>query len=295
MSSPRAALPQAHAVITAGRYYDVTSRTNGRAYRIFVGIPWGPPPPSGYPVVYLLDGNWYFNIAGDTARLQAATGELPKAVIVGIGYPVPDGTSIVPLRSFDLSLPVGADALPQIRLGPDNAGGADSFLRFLKEEARPLVEQVAPVDRRCQTLFGHSLGGLVVLRSLFTDPGSFQSYVAASPAIWWGNDAVLADEPQFVARVKSGRVAARLLLTVGGLEQTPSKAMIARNPNILANMRRTAMVDRMHRLAKRLSAVRSANFQVTSETLAGERHNSAVPAVINRALHFGLPCPGWRP
>jgi predicted alpha/beta superfamily hydrolase len=70
------------------REQDFTSRVNGRVYRVRVATPYGPPPETGYPVLYVLDGDGYFGSFADAARMRAALGaELPHAAVVGVGYP----------------------------------------------------------------------------------------------------------------------------------------------------------------------------------------------------------------
>ncbi|MGV2685900.1 alpha/beta hydrolase, partial [Clostridium perfringens] len=70
-------------------HWVMRSRAGQRRYRIIAAQPMGPAPPSGYPVIYLLDGNSVFHTMVETLRLQChrpdKTGILP-AVIVGIGY-----------------------------------------------------------------------------------------------------------------------------------------------------------------------------------------------------------------
>ena len=36
---------------------DFTANGNARRYRLFVSVPHAPPPPAGYPVLVVLDGN----------------------------------------------------------------------------------------------------------------------------------------------------------------------------------------------------------------------------------------------
>jgi predicted alpha/beta superfamily hydrolase len=67
-------------------------------------------------------------------------------------------------------------------------------------------------------LFGHSLGGLLALHTLYTRPQAFESIVAASPSLEWNEQGVLAEEREFIARMTQGKVGkiSRLLVVVGG-------------------------------------------------------------------------------
>ena len=246
------------------------ARDDGRAYRILVARPAGPPPPAGFPVLYVLDGNAAFTTVAEAVRVQsrrtAATGVAP-AVVVGIGYPT-GGPYDETRRIRDFTTPADPSKLPPRPDGspwPAN-GGADAFLRFLVEEVKPAIARDLPVDPTRDALFGHSLGGLFVLHTLFTRPDAFRAYAAISPSIWWNDRAILEEERRFAASpAPAGR---RLLIAVGGLE------------------RQRAMVNDAEALAARLS--RLGTLQVVQRTFEGENHASVVPTALSHALRTAL-------
>ena len=58
----------------------------GAEYRILVCAPSGPPPPHGFPVIYVLDGDAWFGAAIEVAKMREYE-KLAPAIIVGDGYP----------------------------------------------------------------------------------------------------------------------------------------------------------------------------------------------------------------
>lgn len=251
------------------RQLDIRSRC-GERYRLLIAIPALPPPPAGFPLICMVDGNALFAGAVGAARLQAGrpdvTGVTP-AILVGIGYP---GTA-----SFDIERRA-RDLLP-------DDGGADRFLDFIAEDVLPLVATLAPVDAGRLALIGHSFGGLFALHALFTRPEMFDTLVAGSPSIWWNDRAILASEAAFRSRhlPHGGR---RLLITVGGDEQligpdtTPERA---------ERLRAARMVQNAQEMAERLAC----SFAL----FPNENHISVVPAMLGRAIAFILarkPGPG---
>jgi uncharacterized protein len=86
------------------------------------------------------------------------------------------------------------------------AGGGDDFIRVLLEEMKPFVEARYQVDQARQIIFGKSLGGLLVIHLLFVHPDAFQTYLIASPAIWWDDRSVLAKEIEFSQGIKTSNL-----------------------------------------------------------------------------------------
>ncbi|MGI4839136.1 MAG: alpha/beta hydrolase [Janthinobacterium lividum] len=149
-----------------------------RHYQIWIGKPEHPVPASGYPVLYMLDGNAALGALKPDDLRALNQGAAP--VLVAVGYAGGkridrDG------RTLDYTPgPRGSDPLTQLP-----SGGAEAFLDLLEQRIKPAVAQRLVVDNHQQTLWGHSYGGLLVLDALLTRPHSFQHYASASPSLWW--------------------------------------------------------------------------------------------------------------
>jgi len=276
------ATPLAHAAaawqpatLQQARQLDITSPITGQTYRIFISIPTTPPPSAGYPVIYALDGNATFPTLAVMARTILPRGAaLP--VVVGIGYPGEFDYGMG--RGRDYTPPSGAD-------GPAKEGGADLFLDFIERELKPLIATLAPLDPARQALYGHSYGGLCTLHALFTRPAMFQTYLAASPSIWYRDRVVLGGMDGFSQRVAALPSKPSLMLAVGELEQ-PS---IANGPpqgrDAIAAARR--MVDNARELGERLQKTPTL-ARVQFHLLAHENHGSATFPAMARGLEFFL-------
>ena len=82
-------------------------------------------------------------------------------------------------------------------------GGAAEFLQFIEEELKPQIESEFNVDRRRQTIFGHSLGGLFTLYAMFSKPQAFSCYIAGDPSIHWNQEYL--QELGALCRTRQGR------------------------------------------------------------------------------------------
>lgn len=268
------------------QYWDMRSTAANREYRIFAYKPSDAPPPEGYPVIYLLDGNALFATMVDAvraqSRIQKKTGVSP-AVVIGIGYPS-DALFDVS-RYYDYTMPTPPDQLisgPEGKPWPE-LGGVDAFTAFIEQDLKPEVERKFPIDLDRQAVLGHSLGGLFVLQTLFDRPDMFQTYAAGSPSMHWNKPFMTEAEQRFVSRLEqrynqvdgsSKPKKLNLLITAGELEQShPSR-----------------MVENAKGLAERLAQIaeRSKELRVEYSEFAGESHISVLPALIGRAVRFAL-------
>jgi len=236
---------------------------------VMLAWPEQPPPPSGYPVLCLLDGHALFGTATEAARLQAgrpgATGVQP-GVILALGHRGDRATQIAGRRR---------DYTPPLRDPVADTGGADAFLHLVGTAILPRLARCLPIDPARVTLFGHSLGGLLPLHALFSGSLLFRAYVAASPSLWWGDRVLLHRAQRFAAAPRP------LLLTVGGNER-PDPA--STEPVRLARQREARMVEGVHELAACLSR----SLPVACVEFPGENHGSVLPAAISRAVPFAL-------
>ncbi|KRE20255.1 alpha/beta hydrolase [Bacillus safensis subsp. safensis] len=244
-------------------------------YRLFIFKPNTTPPAAGFPVMYVLDGNSLFGTMVEAIRLQSRrpekTGVVP-AIIVGIGYQTE--APYHPLRHYDLTL-TGPDASiggKRKDFSNHTYGGASAFFSFLEKIVKPYIEQRFPINQSRQTLFGHSLGGLFVLHTLFEHPEAYQTYIAGSPSIHWNKKLFLEKEHQFTSHIRQMSMNVRLLVGVGELEK--------HHP--------CQMNDHAHGLANRLLPLSAYGLHTAYHEFPEEGHTSVLPVLMNDAFRFAL-------
>jgi predicted alpha/beta superfamily hydrolase len=266
--------------------FDLYFQKHGGKYRISVSVPVGPVPANGYPVIYLLDGNLTFPM------MQAAQKDIGfcPVVTVGIGYPIDSGID-VGRRYFDLTPPTSPDLIPieAIGMGTFATGGRDTFFAAIETELKPVIERIAPIDRNRQTIFGHSLAGLLVLHMLYTSPTSFQSYVAADPSIWWNAGSILTEHSNFMEseRARNEKAPVRLLIETSGKQA----------------LREGLSKDEAASLVKFRSGLTGKEIAVALGGLSGlhvsfqeqvdKTHGSMLPYAVADALSFALNSSSW--
>jgi predicted alpha/beta superfamily hydrolase len=184
----------------------------GRHYQLHIALPadYAKDASKRYPVVYVTDGYWDFEKMVTIRGCLVYDKVVPEFIVVGLGY-AGDKPDYDNLRWWELSpVPFGSR-------GPEVSGHARDYLTTIEKEIIPLIEREYRVDSSYRVLAGASLGGLFTLYSMYTEPGLFQAYIAATPAVTLANDWLFDYEKAFA---KSGQpLKTRLFVSVGENER----------------------------------------------------------------------------
>jgi predicted alpha/beta superfamily hydrolase len=145
-----------------------------------------------YPVLYLLDGQKFFQtVTGAVGHLSSdASPHIPEMIVVGIPSQqrVRDSSP-----SHSLKGPLGkTESVYEV------SGGADRFLRFLTDELIPTIDRTYSTSGY-RVLVGYSFTGLAVMHALFTQPKSFNAYLAIDPSWWWDDYLLEKEARRFIA------------------------------------------------------------------------------------------------
>lgn len=261
----------------------------GRIYEISIARPSAAAPEHGFPVMYVLDPSTAFATLVDAVRAEEQM--FGPVVVVGVGY---TSDADEENRTLDLTPPTDPANLPAGMPGGWGAtGGNDAFLSFLVDELKPVIAKAVAVDPSRQALFGHSLGGLFVLHTLFTRSDAFDTYIAGSPSIWWGKRSILAEVAGFKAAQQHAKVHRRLLITVGELEATASPEEIRLGVTLKVSdvtklMREAKQVANSAELAASLAPLGASGLDVQRVAFPDETHNSVIPSYLARGARFTL-------
>ncbi len=182
-------------VLARSREHRINSTAVGDSFLVQVRLPENYDPGTHrYPVLYVLDGDYWFGAASDIATYLTMVKEGPPTIVVGVAY---GGTSGLwwNTRARDLT--------PPQRFGDEKrfpaVAGADRFRRFLADELIPFVERSYSARADDRTLAGLSFGGLFAVHTLFEQPGLFQNYIILAPSVEWDRRILFDTEAKLAA------------------------------------------------------------------------------------------------
>lgn len=168
--------------------FEIESKSVATRYSIEVVVPPGTPPPgTKYPVVYCMD--WF--MLGDYLKALPRLMELGRLaepfILVGITQgATTDDWLVMRNRDFTPARPTDDYSKSNIySKAMELTGGAAKFAAFLKEELIPSIESKYPADPARRCFVGYSLGGMLGVHLLTTDPELFQYYLLGSTSLWF--------------------------------------------------------------------------------------------------------------
>jgi predicted alpha/beta superfamily hydrolase len=225
-------------------------------FKVYYYLPPNLNPSEAYPVIFLLDGDWYFDDFSRELNDLIQGGLLEPVILVGIGYP----DNIDEKRFRDYTFPTD----PEYELVN---GEADKFRRFLREELIPEIAMDYPTDTSKYVLAGHSLGGLNTLYNMLQANSPFSSYIAVSSSVWW-SDAYLFGLEEAYFKL-STNLPAKTYLAVGG-DEPPSMTIL-----------NTELTDR-------LKSRNYNGFRLKSEIFDGASHSQVPMIGFRKGIQFVL-------
>jgi predicted alpha/beta superfamily hydrolase len=165
---------------------------------------------SRYPVLYVLDAEWHFNIvAADVEMLSECSyinpHPTPQMIVVGVASND---------RNRDYT-PTFCPAFKNMRF--PSSGGAADFRRFLATELVPLIDDTYSTHPY-RILGGWSLGGLFAVRSMLVGTDVFNAYIAVSPSLWW-DDGLVVKQLSDRTAIEGPSRPTKLIVTLGSQEK----------------------------------------------------------------------------
>ncbi len=195
--------------IVTGEKIEIYSKVLDENRKILISLPEGyDKSEEKYPVLYLLDGEFFFLQATSAVKYLSELGyirnqPIPQLIVVGI-----------------VNVDRNRDYTPTYAPQQDNlefptSGGADKFLEFMISELLPYIESnYRTVPYRI--IGGWSLGGLFSVYTYLEHPEYFSANLAISPSLWWDNDLYVGITKNYIEQKKISRE--KIAVTIGSLE-----------------------------------------------------------------------------
>ncbi|MEM6807138.1 MAG: alpha/beta hydrolase-fold protein, partial [Bacteroidota bacterium] len=165
--------------IIVGKEYQIESKILNEKRKIKVYLPPSHQDSTlieSYPILYVLDGDWYFQMLTGIIEYSKGSFRMPEMIVVGIS----NNDRIKELTPSFASTDMFGNEIP----GLENSGGGNAFIRFLKEELKPHIQTEYRAGE-FEIIAGHSFGGLLVNHIFTREQDMFNAYILIDPSFWW--------------------------------------------------------------------------------------------------------------
>lgn len=258
--------------------YDLPLASNGIKYRVYIRKPLRDPVEGEKSsTFYFLDALRLFVPSASMSYNYEYFNYIPSAYYIGIGYTdEADGVPKEANRTRDYTPTHFAPTdnnhfLSSNPVEYEGSGGADAFLKVLKDEIIPFVESHYDVSNTDRVLIGNSKSGLVAVHTFLTQPGLFNRYIIVSPSIWW--------DDYFKTRAE------RYVMTQSTVL---NKELFAKETRIYfavgENEERFGLVTDLYVLVNALNNKNIPNLKIFLDVLEGEQHEGVFPSAFMKGI-----------
>lgn len=186
--------------------YHFISAINNMEYSLLISLPnsYYENSSQKYPVLYILDGQWDFNLMVSLYHNLRFDQSIPDIIIVGVAY-YGQHANYDSLRTVDMT--------PAKDHSAAGTGGGDKFLDVLKKEIIPYVDDNFRTNRLERGISGTSLAGFYANYLMFKANDLFNGFIIVNPYLVWDNEVLFRIENEF--SLKSNNLNARVYMTSG--------------------------------------------------------------------------------
>lgn len=266
-------LPQAKAeTVTAfeipqSSVHQITSEKLGRSYDLYVKLPVGYDAAENanhqYPVIYLNDGPYTFQVASGSLHLpMGGSHKFERAILVGISFAY--GENGMDSRVRDLTPWEDKDWKRY------KTGGGLAYLDFLENQVIPFVEKNYRAAPNKRVLSGQSLGGSFGAWVMLHRPELFSAYILTSPSLWFKDKQIFDLEAAYARNNKDLPV--QVYFAVGERE-------VPANGN-------KPMKSQMLAFVKSLEARHYPSLKLKYEVIPGSTHEITFPQAFLRGAQW---------
>jgi len=246
--------------IPRSKVIDIKDPDSGRVYPLFIKLPrsYNSQKDKSYPVIYLTDAWYSFQVVSGATRFPMNTGKMEEAIIVGISYSKGSRGASSRIRDYTHT---------EDSSWRHKTGEAVKYIDFIEKSVFSFIEKNYRINSS-RTFVGNSLGGLLGAYILFTKPKMFNNYILGSPSVWFKDNDILK------LKTKLNLNKHRVFIGVGA-EESPKY-----------NTTKHDMVKGAKNLELKISSELFPNTEVKFLAIQGANHETAFPTTAIQGLYW---------
>jgi predicted alpha/beta superfamily hydrolase len=250
--------------IPRSKVVEIKDPDSQRVYPLFIKLPksYAKNDDKAYPVIYLTDAWYTFQIVSGATRYPMNAQKMKEAIIVGISYAKGSKRDASRVRDYT----------PTINKSwQQTTGGAQQHMAFIEASVINYIDKNYRTDRQDRTFVGNSLGGLFGTYILLTKPTLFNHYILGSPSYWFDNKVIFTLEEAH--RKRQLTINANIFIAIGERE---SKALDSSHD----------MVKDAENFYEKILNWQQTHVKAKIVIIPEANHQTAFPTTVIQGLHW---------
>lgn len=169
--------------------HSISSNELHEARNYWVSLPLNYSDSLSYPVIYVLDAEWQFDLIRNIAFNLGGHNKIQKSIIVGIPHIDEEFKRGIDLTFTHSRTEYDGDTVDSSWYNSSNSGGAENFYNFFVKELIPDVNKNYSTTNH-ETLIGHSYGGYFG-GYLLSIEHPFEVLHLYDPSVWYSNGEII--------------------------------------------------------------------------------------------------------
>lgn len=245
---------------------EIKDTENGLIYPLFIKLPksYEKNNSKNYPVIYLTDAWYAFQIISGSTRYPMNVGKMKEAIIVGISYSKGSKKDSSRVRDYTPS------TSPQWK---QQTGRAHQHMAFIEKDVFQYIEKNYRAENHNRTFVGNSLGGLFGSYILLKNPGMFQNYIIGSPSYWYDDKVIFKMENKLSKT--NHKINANVFISIGERETKSLESSYE-------------MVEDAKIFYQKIRAWKQPGIKVKMIVIPEASHHTAFPTTAIQGLYWVL-------
>lgn len=165
--------------------YEIFSEHLNETREHWVSLPMNYDTSKSYPVIYLFDAEWRFDLIRTISYDMAGNNKIPKHIIVGIPHVNWRNKRGIDLTFSRSKVEYNEEKVDSTVYNKSNSGGGQNFYSYLNDELVTNVDENYPTSGK-NILVGHSYGGYFN-SYILSKNHKFNAFQIYDPSIWYSN------------------------------------------------------------------------------------------------------------
>ena len=165
--------------------YEIDSDYLNETREHWVSLPMNYDTSERYPVIYLFDAEWRFDLIRTIAYDMAGNKKIPHHIIVGIPHVNWKNKRGIDLTFSHSKVEYNKEVVDSTVYNKSNSGGGQLFYEYLNNELIENVNKNYPTNNE-NILIGHSYGGYFN-SYILPKKHKFNSFQIYDPSIWYSD------------------------------------------------------------------------------------------------------------